>query len=157
MEFLGQPDGPAPQVGDRVIRLDGPDFVPGRVCEISPSGRMVSVEFPGGGSLFAPAAGFLVVPDGYLPPPPRRLSEAQQVELMYDGEIPAGLLDAASKRDTAPEALGARRAAAAEYLDWLSTHLHPLDPARFVEPLAHARALSVAATAATMAALMAAA
>ena len=140
MQILGPSAPAAPRVGDRVIRVEGPDFVPGRVCEISPSGRMVGVDFAGGGSLFAPSAEFLAVPDSYLLPPPRRLSETQQVELMYDGEIPPGALDAAEERDAAPEAVAARREAAAAWLAWLTVQLHPLDPARFAERLARARA-----------------
>jgi hypothetical protein len=145
-------DRAVPRPGDRVIWINGPDFTPARICEISPSGRMIGVEFPGGGSLFAPAAGFLAVPESYLPPPPRYLTEIQQVELMYDSEIPAGVLDAAERRDAAREAIAAQRTAAA-WLAWLSAHLYPLDPLRFAAHQERARAaLAVAAPAALTAA-----
>lgn len=150
MQILGLSAPAAPRVGDRVIRVERPDFGPGRICEISPSGRMIGVEFAGGGSLFAPAAGFLVVPESYLPPPPQYLTEIQQVELMYDGEIPPGALDAAERRDAARDAIAARRDAAAAWLAWLSTHLYPLDPVRFAAHQERARAAQAAAAPAAL-------
>jgi len=140
--------GLAPRIGDRVIWTEGSDFLPGRIAAVTSSGRMIEVEFAEGGTLVAPATGFLVVPDSYLPPPPRRLSEVQQVELRYDGEIPPGALDAAERRDAAPEVIVAQRDAAAAWLAWLSTHLYPLDPGRFA--LHQARAALAAAAPAVL-------
>lgn len=145
MQNLGRSASAAPRVGNWAIRIAGPDFAPALVYEITPSGRMISVAYPGGGKLFAPTEEFLAVPDSYLPPPARRLTEVQQVELMYDGEIPPRVLEAADGRDAAPEAIAARHDAAAAWLAWLSTWLYPLDPARFAEPLARARAAAVPA------------
>lgn len=150
MQILGPSAPTAPCVGDRVIRAEGPDFVPAKVCAISPSGQMIGVAYPGGGTLFAPADAFLAVPESYLPPPPRRLSEVQQVELMYDGEIPAAVIEAAEASDAKPEAIAARRDASAAWLAWLTAQLHPLDPARFAEHLVRARAALAAAAPAAL-------
>jgi hypothetical protein len=145
MQRLGLPAHPAPTIGDPVIRAAAMDFTPARVVGIACAGGMLQVVYADGSGLAAPADEFLVVPATWRPPPPRRLSRVQQLELMYDDEIPPGLIAAAEAEDTAPAMLAARRDEAAAWLTWLATHLHPLDPARFAEPLARAQAALTAA------------
>jgi hypothetical protein len=157
MQNIGRATRSVPQVGDRVIRVEAMDFAPARVIGISPSGRMLQAAYEDGSEVCAPATAFLVVPETYRPPPPRSLSQAHQLELMYDGEIPPGLTEAAARVDASPAALAGRWDEAAAWLAWLASDLHPLDPTRFAEPLARARAALTAATAAELAALMAAA
>lgn len=152
MQSLGLSARPAPTIGDHVIRAAAMDFTPTRVTGMSPSGQMLQVAYEDGGETFAPAADFLVVPETWRPPPPRLLSQMQQLELMYDGEIPPALAEAAEAADATPAMRAARRDEAAAWLAWLATQLHPLDPARFAEPLARAQAALAAATAAELAA-----
>lgn len=125
--------------GCRVIRKDGPDFNAATVTGVSPSGRMLSVIYPNGGTLGALVADFIAVPIEYQNPPALYLSEVRQIELMHDDAISKSEMDGAEARDKTLDALASKVYSAKNYVRWVQAHLYPLDTVYFEPRLLQAK------------------